>query len=129
VRSVKTILALLLALAWAPMMSHCVLETFPGLDFLRCAADAQTADNTAGHCDQSACCAAESGPFDLPNQPPLLPTFTGLPLPFAALTDCLPSLPARPRLPALPPAPPELPVSWQFSCRAALPVRAPSLAS
>jgi hypothetical protein len=118
-------LALLLALAWAPMMAHCTLETVPGLQFLRCASDAQP----AAHCDGVACCAVESGNYQAPSHQQIVPVLAIALLSFDIVADLEPS-----SLPQVGPciltsAPPELSKTWQFTFRTAPLCRAPSILS
>lgn len=122
-------LALLLALAWVPLTSHCQIESASGLEFLRCSPPAQNSTATDDHCGDAACCAIEKGNCHAPAvqqlaaRPVFAPPSPGMdpasePL---LLARHSPSPPAAP--------PPELSTSWQFVARAALPVRAPSLLS
>lgn len=118
-------LALLLALAWAPMMAHCTLETVPGLQFLRCAPDSQP----AAHCDGVSCCAVESGDYQAPSHQQIVPG-----LPVVLLTFDLAAKPehSRPAPVGLAPpisVPPELSTTWQFISRTAPLCRAPSFVS
>ena len=128
VRSVKAMLALLLALAWAPLVSHCTLENFSGLAFLRCAPDSQTSANLPAHCGTS-CCAAESGNYQLPGHQPELRPPDVAPSILALLAKPLPPLSSTPAVAPRASSQPDRPRTWQFSLRAALPVRAPSIAS
>ena len=122
-------LALLLALAWAPLMSHCALETVPGLKFLRCASEGQTPASAPGHCDGTSCCAVESGVYQAPSHQQIVPAFALALLSFCAVADA--GYPPSPRVPVdlLTSAPPELATAWQFTSRASPPCRAPSLVS
>lgn len=127
VRWIKNVFILLLALAWAPMTSHCSLEKIPGLEFLACKGSASTSDSKS-HCEGSTCCAFEnSGDRTLSSKvscpPPPLIAFicNSLLLHEASLRDEL--------FVAVITSPPELSVSWLFISRTALPVRAPSLVS
>lgn len=128
VRSVKAMLALLLALAWAPLVSHCTLENFSGLAFLRCAPDSQTSANLPAHCGTS-CCAAEYGNYQLPGHQPELRPPDVAPSILALLAKPLPPLSSTPAVAPRASSQPDRPRTWQFSLRAALPVRAPSIAS
>jgi hypothetical protein len=118
-------LALLLTLAWAPMMAHCTLETIPGLQFLRCGSDAQP----AAHCDGVSCCAAESGDCQAPSHQQVFPVLAIVSLSFDLVAN--PEYSRLAQLGLAPPnsAPPELSTAWQFISRAAPPCRAPSLVS
>ena len=118
-------LALLLALAWAPMTAHCSLETVPGLQFLRCASDAQPAT----HCDGVSCCAVESGTYQAPSHEQIVPVLALTLLSFDIVADLEPSSPLQAGPCVLISAPPELSKAWQFSFRTAPHCRAPSILS
>jgi hypothetical protein len=120
-------LALLLALAWAPLTTHCELESASGLEFLRCASVGQPPEGVPGHCDDASCCGVESAKYPVPSQRPIVPVFTLVPAPFGVVAHCeLPQpLKVTPDLPAT--APPELSTAWQFISRTASLCRAPSL--
>jgi hypothetical protein len=122
-------LALLLALAWVPLMSHCKLETVPGLQFLRCAFEDQAPAKAPGHCDGASCCAVESGKYQAPSHQQIVPVFALAPLPFDVIADCDRALPPAVSLGLLTAAPPEFSSTWQFTFRTAPPSRAPSLVS
>jgi hypothetical protein len=121
VKSIRVIAACMLALVWAPLTSHCQLESIPGLEFLHCASEA----TDSGCCDDS-CTSVESGAYKVPDyQNPVPPIQWSIVLQFSAL------VPAEEGQPPAKPAdaPLELLPTWQFSLRTALPVRAPSLVS
>ena len=121
-------LALLLVLVWAPLTAHCQLESVTGLELLQCQSAAETP--TSSHCDSSSCCDWEAGQYRLPqNQSPVADHSL-----VAALSEftvieqvTLPALRGSPVIQVTVPA--ELAVIWQFAFRAALPIRAPSVAS
>lgn len=123
VRWLKYVCVLLFALIWVPMTSHCKLELIPGLEFLAC-----KGGESKSHCvDGDTCCAFEkSGEKRLSNK-------MNCPLPPLVLFSTLlfhheSMLPDKPVVAVLT-SPPELLPSWPFVSRAALPVRAPSVAS
>jgi hypothetical protein len=128
VRLVKTFLALLMVLAWVPLSVHCQIERVLDVSLLSCVSSTP-ASNTDSHCGDDACCAWESGDYFPPTREcPLVhllpaPVLLDRPLEFAPgnVRQFEKVLPATP--------PPDLPTSWQFSHRTALPPRAPSLAS
>ena len=122
-------LALMLALAWAPLMSHCQLESASDLAFLRCAPDAQPPASVPGHCDGPSCCAVESGKYQAPSHQQIVPVFALALLSFDFVADSGNSLPPQVTLDLPATAPPELSKAWQFISRAAPPCRAPSLVS
>lgn len=122
-------MVVLLALAWVPLTSHCKLESIPGLEFLRCTCDTQSGPNSGDPCQDDGCCAVESAKYQSPRQQEITPVFVVAILPAEILGMLEHSLPPEVSLGILTSAPPDLPTSWQFSLRTALPVRAPSLAS
>ena len=133
VRTMKTMLILLLALAWVPLNSHCLLESVPGFEFLICSTD-QTDEDTSSSdpCSDGGCCSVESAKYFSAWKPVTIPAGTEI---LAALPparqwafDSL-SLHAQTLGPWPNTSPPVIPASWQFALRTALPARAPSLAS
>ena len=133
VRTLRTWLVVLLALAWVPLTSHCRIEALIDVGFLQCEADAPA--NHAGQehgkpCgDEDNCCAVEFAKYPSSRQQDFLPAFLPVFLPSENSASIHPPLPAGGSPGILTPPPPDLPVSWQFSLRAALPPRAPSIAS
>lgn len=128
VRTLRTMLIVALALLWVPLMSHCKLESIPGFEFLHCASDAQGSPANPGHCG-AGCCSVESAKYQAPRNQETTPVVVVVILPCDLLSDLAQSLPPEVSLGILTAAPPELPTSWQFTSRTALPPRAPSLAS
>ena len=130
-RTLRTVIVALLALAWVPLTSHCILESIPGLEFLRCACDTQlTSTSSRGDpCQDDGCCAVESAQYQSPRQQDLIPIVVFAILPAEVFVVLGPSLPPKVSLGIVTSAPPDLPASWQFSFRTALPVRAPSFIS
>jgi hypothetical protein len=122
-------LALLLALVWAPLMSHCVLETVPGFEFLRCDASSQASSPDADHCSDTGCCSVENGDCHPPSLQPLLPLPLLVLLPLVVPAEAEVCLPSQNSLPVPTPPPPDLASAWQFMFRTALPARAPSSVS
>lgn len=126
-------MVLLLALAWVPLMSHCRIEALTNLELLSCSTDEQHSTEDAGEpCgDDDTCCAIEFAKYQSPRHQDLVPVAALAIQPvadFCSATATLP-LPAEVCLGILTAAPPDLPVGWQFTLRAALPVRAPSVAA
>jgi hypothetical protein len=118
-----------LAVLWLPVSVHCQLEQMPGLDFLSCC---DHEDTTAPHqdddCEGDACAVVESGLYKSEERQ------ISLPAPDLAPTMLLHSPSPTPVSSFVPQrdagtAPPELCRLWQFSSRAALPPRAPSVVS
>jgi len=128
-RSLKTMLALLLALAWMPLMSHCKLETVLGFQFIRCASEGQAPVNGPGHCGGDYCCAVETGSFQAPNHQQIVPVVALALLPLGRVAICEIPLAPRETLGLFTSAPPELCTAWQFTFRTAPAPRAPSLLS
>lgn len=121
----KLFAVLTLAL-WGLASMHCTLEALPGLDFLKTCCFADTAPSSHQGCESDGCAAVEDGSYRAEEQP----VFAPQPLLAHALLTSV-TEPMRSELQAPFPvgslAPPELPRSWQFSRRTALPPRAPSL--
>lgn len=122
-------MALALAVFWLPVSVHCQLEQLPGLDFLSCCSHEH--DEGAPHqdddCEGDACAVVESGLYKSEERQatppaPEIDSSNG-PAP-AAAEPVLDSATLRLVLPGT--APPELARVWQFSHRAARPIRAPS---
>ncbi len=129
VRTINIAVVWLLALSWIFLSSHCRIGAMPGFEFLQCAADAQAAHEEGDPCQNEGCCAAESAQYQAPRQQENAPVVILAIAPGGNLGLVEESLPEEVSLGVLTAAPPELPTCWQFSLRAALPVRAPSLAS
>lgn len=120
-------MALLLALAWMPIISHCLLETLSETAFTSCCAESSSESDD---CTDKGCCAVEFASYQSLRNEELAPApvisllfVTDLP---AAIDQ---SLPAEVSLGVLTAAPPEYTHVWQFVSRTALPVRAPSFVS
>ena len=129
VRLLRNTLLLLLAAAWLPLTSHCKLEALPGLEFLQCA-DGQACHQDADVPNDGGCCSLEAAHYFLPSQQPDVAPALLLALPaFESPLALVRGLPAPVSLGILTAAPPDLPASWQFVFRTALPPRAPSFAS
>jgi hypothetical protein len=112
----------LLAL-WLPVTFHCQLESIPGLEFVRCAADTSNQSD----CSDDGCCAVEKQLYKSEQHRQTLPIFS--PLTSAPLLNGASTLPDEVSLGLLTAAPPELLKTWQFAFRTASPPRAPSFAS
>ena len=113
---------LILALAWVPITSHCSWESVIGGDFFKCAPVEK------GDCsnDGDNCAAVESGTYKVPDATPAIsaPVFAVVLLQIPA-----PSVPPSRLIAPSTAAPSQIPVSWQFVSRTALPPRAPSFVS
>jgi hypothetical protein len=96
----------------------------PGFEFLQscCGGDgAQDRD-----CSQDSCSVVESGLYKIEDHPPLTSGLVGVLAYTASNWEVEPAERIVPHVLPAGPAPPELPRLWQFSCRAAMPPRAPS---
>lgn len=129
VRRFRHILFALAAFLWLPVAAHCQLESIPGLEFLRCPTGAQSSPGTSGHCGDTGCCTAEKSQYKTEQFRVTLPAPDLLPASSVSVFEVADTLPEEVRLGILTAAPPDLPTSWQFAFRTALPVRAPSIAS
>jgi len=127
VRRLRNIVFVLAALLWWPASVHCQLETVPGFEFLSCETDSSTSHGTSDDCDN--CCAVEKAQYRIDNAKLSIPTPQLLPVLFVSIIDTEPALPEETCCGLLTAAPPDLPKSWNFRSRTALPVRAPSFVS
>lgn len=132
VKRLKTILVMAVLAFWLPATNHCRLELIPGLGFLACCGhseDEQASDQHQNECAEDLCAQVEDGLYKTESSRVVVeapPAFTlGV---LTALLEQTPS-PERPSPMRLDASPPELPKTWQFSCRAAAPPRAPSSVS
>jgi hypothetical protein len=128
-RTLKTLVVALMALAWVTATAHCQFEVLAGLEFLRCASDVQGPTDGGDDCNDRECCSVESAKYQFSRQQEISPVVALAIVPVADSAVLEQSLPVEVSLGILTAAPPELQASWQFSLRTALPVRAPSLAS
>ena len=117
----------MLALVWALLASHCRIESIPGFEFLRCGTEAQ--EPGGDHCRDNGCCSVESAQYHSSRQDDIAPVVVADLAPFDNSQAPERSLPPEICLGVLTTGPPGLLKSWQFSSRAALPPRAPSLVS
>ncbi len=127
VRLLRTMLTVLLAVAWMPLTAHCQIEKVVEVEVLSCA-PAETGGTCDGSpCDGGSCCAWESGQFHLPqSQPPAAAPLAAV----LALVSTVATTQAAAAVDrVLDPSPSDSRRPWQFSLRAALPPRAPSIAS
>jgi len=129
VRRFRSIFFALAAFLWLPVSAHCQLENIPGLEFLQCDDDAKSENGSRKDCRDTGCCAVEKAQYKSELHRVTLPSPVLLPVALTPGFDTVTILPAQVSVDILEAAPPHLPRPWQFSLRAALPVRAPSLAS
>ena len=127
VKRLLQILGIVIALAWVPLTSHCAWESMPGMEIFKCSENSspktESSDSQKGDCADEACSQLETGSYkisetDTPVQPPLLAILFQL-----TVLDLGPTEQVSP----ITAAPPEIPVSWTFVHRTALPPRAPSI--
>ena len=105
---------------------HCRLEFVPGLEFLSCETSHVPENPADTHCDDNACRTLEAGHF-VRAADQWLPQVPETAVPSSSFT--LKTEPSAFVISALlSTVPPDLPKTWQFSHRAALPPRAPSSA-
>jgi len=128
VKWLKTVVAMVLLVIWMPATMCCALERAGVSFFDKCCADETSHDTPQPPCTDKSCCLLESGRYTAQITPPV----AVVPLDVVALVPwALVDTPQRPQLAFdfsnL--APPDLRVTWQFSCRTALPPRAPSFLS
>ena len=128
VKSLRTLLTLVLVGVWPLVTTHCDLEQLPGLAFLACADEAETT-HAEKDCETDTCASVESGFYKTEDTQPVVPTPPLVPSELLTSILLSPVEPASFQIQGFDLAPPELPKSWQFSFRTALPPRAPSLVS
>ncbi len=109
---------------WVVVGSHCLLEEVSALSFLKCGGDA----DPASHCEDAACLTLESGHYVAATQAKAPGAVRGMLVLDLSVFDLMPQA-STVRGEVVGGAPPDLPKVWQFSFRAALPPRAPSIAS
>lgn len=123
---VRRWLTLGLVALWPVLTSHCQLEAIASLGFLVCCEHDDAIPHQDSDCDTDGCAVIEGGFYKIEEDDVMV----------ASPEEALGMVPKR--LPTAPTAtesvcfsantavPPELPSSWQFSFRAALPPRAPT---
>jgi len=127
----KKIFVLGVVACWALVTNHCKLENIPGLTFIACAEPAEEAGHQPSDCGEKDSCATVEGGLYKTEESQVSPG-KATPIPISLAVDLLCNLavpepflsPVSPK-----PTPPEFESAWQFSSRAALPPRAPSLLS
>ncbi|MEY2408587.1 MAG: hypothetical protein QOF48_1257 [Verrucomicrobiota bacterium] len=127
VKWLKTFGVLGLLAVWLAATNHCRLEFIPGLSFMACCEQGDGAPTQDKDCETDGCAAVESGFYKMEDGQASLsaPPVAALPLLLPLFLIQVP--PATTVVPDV--IPPELPVTWQFSSRAAASPRAPSLLS
>lgn len=129
VRFLKSILVVLVALAWLPMTMHCRLESVPGLEFLACLTEGDCHTEQSSDRSDDDCCSVEKSDYRISQTRLTLPAVDLVPLCSTPVLDVANALPDEVSVGVLTAAPPEFFNTWHFVFRAALPVRAPSIAS
>ncbi len=119
-------LAVLVVALYGLAMVHCDLEQVPGLEFLSSCHTQEGNTNQEQDCGTDQCSIVETGLYKVEEHASVVPA------PLWVLSLVLPPWEATPpaatpRLMSLSDIPPEFPRIWQFSHRAALLPRAPSL--
>lgn len=128
VRRLTKPIALIILALWSLAAMHCRLEVLPGFDFLKSCCFAGSASSAPKDCESDGCGAVEDGGYRAEEQTASAPQpLLVLAVLFAVVEATRPELQACSLVTSE--SPPEIPKIWQFSLRAALPVRAPSLAS
>jgi hypothetical protein len=128
VKSLRTLLTLLLVTFWPLVTTHCDLEQLPGLEFLACADEAD-ASHAESDCETDPCASVESGFYKTEDARQVVPTPQLIPSAFLTAIMLEAARPAISLSTTFDFAPPELPKVWQFSFRTALAPRAPSFLS
>jgi hypothetical protein len=121
-------MALVVLVLWGLAVMHCKLEALPGFGFLKSCCFADSAPSSPKNCESDGCGAVEDGGYRAEEQNAAAPQ----PLLFLVLNSRVMEEPSPETLVVRfseSHAPPELSQFWQFSYRAALPPRAPSLDS
>ncbi len=116
---------------WVLMSNHCAWERIPALQFLSCSPLAEAGTHQPSDCgDTDACATVESGQCKSEEDRVSAPKASVLAVAFVLelLSELVALEPSATQISAEL-TPPELARAWQFSFRAALPPRAPSLAS
>ena len=129
VKILKRTIALTFAALWLPVSMHCSLETIPGFNLLDWCCDTAASQPAKDDCSQDNCGEIEAGLYRVEDNPTLtLKPATVLAMVFPVEAVQLPK-PTPVVFLSADSSPPELAQTWQFSHRAALPVRAPSFVS
>ena len=128
VKLAKKLFVLGMVAFWALVTNHCKLENLHGLEFLACDAPVEATPHQPLDCGANdACGAVEKGLYKTEeNQVSAQKTSVNVASVLYTLSDFIPHGQVR-KMVSLVGSPPELASTWQFSFRAALPPRAPSL--
>jgi hypothetical protein len=123
VELLRRALTIVLVAIWPLAVIHCKLESISGFEFLHCAADSPGKSD----CQDDGCQTVEGATYKNPDHRNILPNPVVFAVFLAVYRSAEPQFEKESVLPSL--IPPELPSTWQFSSRAAPPVRAPSFVS
>ena len=124
---ITRLMAVMLAVLWLPVTVHCRIEMVSGLTFLACAEKADAHGPHQGQsCEGDPCSELESGFFKIEENSVVSLPSALVPGPTFSLCDLDDTVPHSV---LVCPSPPDLPRSWQFTFRTALPPRAPSFVS
>jgi hypothetical protein len=121
-------MAVLMALLWLPMVSHCTWEHLSGLEILGCCTSAPAASHQESDCQTDLCASVESGYYKTEERAVTAPApALQVALLTPALSRALECLTAT--IVVTPSVPAELRQRWHFVFRTAAPPRAPSFVS
>jgi hypothetical protein len=128
VSSWAKVMCLVLAILWVPITTHCAVETLSGYALWVCCFETKDSPHQSNACQEDGCSVVESGHYRIEDDA------GNIPVPVLLLSIALTRLTEAEFAPVISQpiprlSPPELLCAWQFSSRAALPVRAPSIAS
>lgn len=126
---IRSIVAVLLVALWVPLTAHCQLESMGALPALLHCADECAPSGSGPDGDDDSCAAVESASYKVDDEQPAVAAPLSPPFFLARLCCLNPVLRVHGFTQAPATADSALPVAWQFFLRAALPIRAPSLAS
>lgn len=122
------IIALTTLALWGLSAMHCKLEALPGMEFLKICCFVDSVPSSPKDCESDGCGEVEDGVYRIEEQTASAPQpLLILALLSLAIEAPMPELQVCSFVASRPP--PELPRTWQFSYRTALPARAPSNAS
>ena len=130
VKSLRTLLTLLLVALWPLATSHCNLEQVSGFAFLACGDEVTaTPAHRDNDCETDSCASVESALYKTEEAQQVVPTPPLVPSELLTTTPPATEKPAAAGKLSSAKTPPELPKAWQFSFRTALAPRDPSFVS
>jgi len=120
---------MVLLVVWMPATSLCLLERSGWLANDNCCSSSSQDSPNKRPADATLCCALASAAYKTNDHRPVAPVAATMMQPaLVTLAEPVPPWGKSPSA-SLSLSPPELPTTWQFSFRAALPPRAPSFVS